>query len=305
MLGRALACRLCALDGMQVTGLTRQERSADLPMQWIRGDLRNPDDCQHLVRQQDVVFHLAHSSVPMTSDRDMVTDTLENLLPTLELLKAIAGEGDCPHVVYASSGGAVYGSSPRRVRLRETDPCLPMSSYGVQKLVAENYLRLAASRRVITCTVLRIGNAYGRALPSDRPQGLIGVAVTRVLSGEPVRVIGDPRNVRDYIHIDDVTSALELAMQPCEPFAVYNIGTGVGTAVERVLDIIETAIGRTIKRTYETSSDILALPTWCVLDVRKAHRELGWRSEISIDTGIRRLVRETGIVLAGAADRAA
>jgi UDP-glucose 4-epimerase len=69
----------------------------------------------------------------------------------------------------------VYAAKPDKSSYRETDPCAPVSSYGIQKLAAEEYLRLAARKGHLTATVLRVGNAYGTLLPHHRMQGLIGV----------------------------------------------------------------------------------------------------------------------------------
>jgi len=77
----------------------------------------------------------------------------------------------------------------------------PLTEYRTGR---EQYLRLAADKGYLTATVLRPGNAYGTALSEFRMQGLIGVAVNSVVHGKPVRVFGNPNNVRDYVHLDDI-----------------------------------------------------------------------------------------------------
>jgi UDP-glucose 4-epimerase len=248
------------------------------------------EDCMDLVKGQDVIFHLAHTNSPLTSDQDMVQDALLNIIPTLTLLKAIELAEHVPHFIYPSSGGAVYGVSESRNGFKESDACFPNNSYGIQKLVAEHYIRLAAQRGAITSIVLRIANAYGWLLPPDRSQGFIGTAVTRIRSGQPIRIFGNPDNVRDYIHIDDILDALVLAGTQRKKFEIYNVGTGIGISVMEIVEIIEKILGHPVNRmTVEVESAQL-LNNWCVLDVKKIYSELGWQSKISIQEGIQRLL---------------
>src|SRR5258708_31575744 len=129
------------------------------------GDLCSPHDCEAFLSGVDTVFYLAHTNSPITSDLDWPSDAALNLNPLLTLIQAVRIMGHCPHLIYFSSGGAVYGPSTGRVPFRETDPCQPVSSYGVQKMTAEHYLRLAALKGILKATILRVSNAYGTLLP--------------------------------------------------------------------------------------------------------------------------------------------
>lgn len=290
-IGRSLLRRLTGLPGAEITAFDRVPPVLeDASIRWIQGDLANSADCIGLVRDQDIIFHLAHINTPLTSDQDIVEDTALNLIPTLSLLKTIENIGQVPHVVYPSSGGAVYGVSQSRRRFREDDLCLPTNSYGIQKLMAEHYLRLAARHGTLTATVLRIANAYGWLLPPDRPQGFIGTALTRVQMGQPVRIFGSLNNVRDYVHIDDILDAFLLAAERRQGFDIYNIGSGVGVTVAGVIEIIEMVTGRPVARLTEGVRFAQYLNDWCVLDVEKAQRDLGWQSKIGLEDGIRKLL---------------
>jgi len=166
----------------------------------LQGDLLCPADCERFVAGLDVIYYLAHVNSPVNSDVDPAQDASANLIPFLNLLHAVQRAGTKPHIVYFSSGGAVYKSRPN-AKYRETDHCAPCSSYGIQKLAAEQYLRMAAEKGRLTSVVLRVANAYGTLLPRYRLQGLIGVAVNNVLHGQPVRLFGSAANVRDYVHL--------------------------------------------------------------------------------------------------------
>jgi UDP-glucose 4-epimerase len=259
----------------------------------MTGDLSSTTVCEGFVAGLDVIVHLAHCNSPATSERDLPGDARQNLVATLNLLQAARASGRRPHIVYFSSGGAIYAPRVERLPYREADDCAPVSSYGIQKLAAEHYLRVAAAKQSVTAAVLRVGNAYGQLLPTTRTQGLIGVAIHALLAGQPIRLFGDLDNVRDYVHVDDVCRAVQLVLHPRAPFAVYNIGTGVGHSVRQVLELIERALGVTAR--YDSAggaAEAGALPEWSVLDIGQARAELGWSPRIALAEGIARMVTE-------------
>src|SRR5260370_19846681 len=195
------------------------------------GDLCSLQDCEAFLTGVDTIFYLAHTNTPITSDLDWPSDATLNLNPRLTLIQAIRKTGHQPHVIYFSSGGAVYGPNTGRVPFLESDPCHPVSSYGVQKMTGEHYLRLAALKGILRATVLRVGNAYGTLLPSQRLQGFIGLTVNNLLSGKPARVFGNPDNTRDYIHLNDICTIPPASLHPRHAFTVYNVGSGKGHTV--------------------------------------------------------------------------
>ena len=227
----------------------------------------------------------------MNSDLDQANDAVVNLVPLLNLIDAIRRLGTKPHVVYFSSGGAVYAAKQDRDRYRETDLCAPLSSYGVQKLAAEQYLRLAAQKGHLTATVLRVGNAYGTLLPEYRMQGLIGVAINNILHKRPVRVFGNLNNVRDYIHLADICEMAERASAPREPFSIVNVGSGVGHSVMDVLKLIEECHGAPVEIQSDESCGHW-LTDWAVLDTTKARQEFGWSPAIDLRSGIAAMMTE-------------
>lgn len=276
-----------------VTAMTRSLSSCrdlceDVPgLQWIQGDLGSLADCQSLVQGQDAIVHLAHTNAPLTSDRDLVADTRLNLIPTLNLLKAIQDAQTRPRVIYPSSGGAIYGIAANRVPFLEDHPCTPVNSYGIQKLAAEHYIRLCAERNALSAMVLRIANVYGWLVAPARRQGFIGTAIFQALQGQPLRIIGNPGNVRDYLHIDDLCRAIDVCLGQDQGCRVINIGTGIGHSVEQVLEVIEGEYGRPLSRRVENGDQGRYLPDWCVLDRDRARQCLGWEPSIDLRTGIR------------------
>lgn len=292
LLGRSIVGALQQLPKMEIRALVRQlPRVEGHPRtDWLLGDLARPEDCRAFVADLDVVLHCAHKNSPLTSDGDWAQDARLNLIPTLNLLGAIEGAKRCPHLIYPSSGGAVYGLSRACAPFRESDPCLPENSYGIQKLAVERYLRVFAERELLTATVLRIGNAYGWLLAPDRSQGFIGTAINRVLHGQPVRLIGDPHNVRDYVYVDDILSAVLKVLEGRRGFEIFNIGSGVGASVMDILALIERKIGEPPLVHVETVVGAYRLPPWCVLDITAANQQLGWHPHVSLEEGIVRML---------------
>ncbi|WP_201320959.1 NAD-dependent epimerase/dehydratase family protein [Pseudanabaena sp. lw0831] len=260
---------------------------------WIEGDLSSNQICADFVKNLDLIIHLAHTNTPLTSNKDISSDTLLNLVPTLNLLQAVRDYGSFPHLIYASSGGAIYKHSPNCQSFKESDPCEPSSSYGIQKLTVENYLRLGAEQSWLTATSLRIGNPYGVLLPSERMQGLIGVALNQVLHRQPVKIYGDPNNVRDYIHLEDMCRMFELVIHKQSSFEVYNVGSGKGYSVNQILDLIEKLTGVPItKELWQTSQTTNQLPSWIVLDIKKSYENLSWEPLIKLEQGLAALCEQ-------------
>jgi UDP-glucose 4-epimerase len=253
----------------------------------IKGDLSDGAVCDALVNGQDVIMHLAHESTPLMRGKDLVADAVVNLLPSLQLIQAIEKTGRCPHVIYISSGGAVYGSTLDHHPSKEEDPCTPSLIYGIQKLAIEHYLHAAAEKGILRATILRVANAYGALLPPLRMQGLIGTAVSRATMGLPLRLLGNPENIRDYVHVSDVAQALVLALKNPAPFDIFNIGSGKKTSVMEILALIRTISGSDLPIQSEELPENQTLPDCCLLDISKAEQKLGWRAQIHLEEGIR------------------
>lgn len=300
LIGRSVVRWLIQEPDITVSAVMRTLAASDVHenptterISWIRADLGSYQDCERIVDQHEVIIHLAHTNSPLTSDQDISSDTQLNLVPTLNLLSAVQRSGRCLHVIYPSSGGGIYGANTTGKPFREQDPCLPGSSYGIQKLAAEHYLRVYAERGYLTATVLRISNAYGWIHSPDRKQGLIGAALYQIRHNHPVRIIGSSANVRDYVHILDIYQAIRRSLHRKSGFEVFNIGTGSGTSVDQVIHTIEKVIGSSVARTIDRNINARFLSNWCVLDISQARELLGWEPRIGIEEGIRTILQES------------
>jgi UDP-glucose 4-epimerase len=255
------------------------------PAEVIYGDLASYSDCQRFAKDLDAIYYLAHHNTPVNSDLDQVNDTALNLIPLLTLLKAIENLKTRPTLVYFSSGGAVYGTAANRIPFREDQACYPTCSYGVQKLAAEHYLRIAADQGHLSAVILRVANAFGTLLPQHRMQGLIGVALNQVLHGRPVRIFGNPENVRDYVHLSDVCDLALRVTGSERPFSILNVGSGVGFSVREVLRQVEACSPEPVEIEFDNKAG-QKLTDWAVLDIGQARREFQWEPKVTLSAGI-------------------
>jgi len=267
-------------------------------VEWMSGDLMNEADCAEFVEGVDAVVHFAQSNSPAISDRHWPSDLVANISPALNLLEVLRrrqGDSAC-HFVFASSGGAVYGREPADgVAFRETDHCLPLNPYGIQKLAVENYLRTASEQGWLRATVLRISNAYGALLAAERRQGLIGVAMARVLAGQAVKVFGALETIRDYVHVDDVARAFGKGLDILgkgENYRVFNIAAGGGHSVAEILELIGKVTEREVRlEQSDFGRAALGLLPRVVLANDRARQELGWMPAIGLEEGVRGMMK--------------
>jgi UDP-glucose 4-epimerase len=293
-IGSYLTRRLAARgsDSLRLLARNADNYYASSNTELVQGDLLSRSDCERFAANLSLIYYLAHNNSPVDSDLDLPNDALVNLVPLLNLLQAIRQLETKPHLMYFSSGGAVYARKQELIPYRETDYCAPSSSYGIQKLAAEQYLRLAADKGYLTATVLRVGNAYGSLQSQFRRQGLIGVATNCVLQGKPVRVFGNPHNVRDYIHLEDIADVALRASAPRQPFNVLNVGSGVGHSVLEVIRTIEECLGQSVEILSDHSLGAW-LTEWVVLDIKRARAELNWSPKVDLRSGIDRMLSKS------------
>lgn len=242
----------------------------------------DPYDFDFLDRA-DTLIHLDWASIPATSMSNYIADLEANVVSSLRLFEAAAARA-VAKIVFVSSGGTVYGRSDRD-RNREDDPTNPRSSYGIGKLTVEKYLALFAQTRRIAGVSLRLANPYGSYQFLGTPVGAVANFLARAHAGEPITVWGDGSAVRDFVHIDDVAAAFELALTaPALGDSVYNVGSGVGHSVNQLLALVESIAGRTPVVRYEPAR-FVDVPR-AVLDHTRFSAATGWRPRISLRDGM-------------------
>jgi UDP-glucose 4-epimerase len=248
------------------------------------GNFLNQVDIWNVLPNSDVVYHLVSATVPQTSNDNPILDVEANILGTLRLLDA-AREVQIKNIVFASSGGTVYGI-PKEIPIKETHPTDPTSSYGITKLTIEKYLYLYSTLYGLNYCVLRIANAYGERQPVTGTQGVIGAFLNEALHNSEITVWGDGSVMRDYIYIDDIVSALIKAGTYNGEPRIFNIGAGKGHSVNDIINILEQVIQRPLIKNYMPGR-VFDIPV-NVLDISRAIKYLHWQPTIGIMEGISR-----------------
>jgi len=231
------------------------------------------------------VYHqAAQAGVRASWGRSFECYTTWNVLSTQRLLEAIkqsASGGAAPaRLVYASSS-SVYGET-KLLPMHEDHRPQPMSPYGVTKLAAEHLCVLYWRNFGVPTVSLRYFTVYG---PRQRPDMAFHKFIKAGLAGEPITLYGDGEQTRDFTFIADAVEANLLAAQRGAPGGVYNIGGGSRISVNRVLEILQTILGRAldVRNVERQHGDV----THTYADVTRAAQDLGFRPKVGIEAGLR------------------
>jgi UDP-glucose 4-epimerase len=229
----------------------------------------------------EAVFHLAAQADVGTSVEEPAFDADVNVVGTVRVLEAARAVG--ARVVFASTGGAIYGECERPAR--EEDERRPLSPYGTSKLAGEEYLatwnRLYGARHV----ACRLANVYGpRQLPALEG-GVVAIFLDWLRDGRETEIFGDGNQTRDFVYVGDVAAALVSAAS-APAAGVFNVGTGISTSVLELHRLCAETAGVEQQPRFgaERPGDL----RHSVVDVSRASRELDWRAETTLATGLAR-----------------
>jgi UDP-glucose 4-epimerase len=233
----------------------------------------------------EVVHHLAAQIDVRRSVADPLHDARVNVLGTIAVAKAALQAG-CRRLVFASSGGTVYGE-PATLPVDERHPEGLTNPYGVAKRSAEDYLATFAELDGLEPVSLRLGNVYGPRQDPHGEAGVVAIFCSRLLADEPVTIFGDGRQTRDYVFVEDVVDAfLAAGEHPDAPGARLNIATGVETSVLELYAALREVAGFGADPAFAPprAGELGGI----ALDCSLAGRVLGWRPAIDLREGLSR-----------------
>ncbi|BCX04449.1 MAG: UDP-glucose 4-epimerase [Candidatus Roseilinea sp.] len=208
-----------------------------------------------------------------------------NIIGTIRVLEAARRHG-ARKVIFASTGGAIYGETDRIPTPEDAD-ARPLDFYGISKLACEYYLSSYQRNYGLDYCALRYGNVYGPRQNARGEAGVVAIFAVKMLRGEQAIINGDGRQTRDFVYVEDVARANLLAAT--RGSGVYNIGTGVTADVNAIFAHLAQVTGYALPQVHGPAKPSEVRQS--CLDPTKARRELGWSASVSLTEGLARTAR--------------
>jgi UDP-glucose 4-epimerase len=282
-LGRALVARLRAQGGRAYVLARRRARDLPPDVSVHEGGMENQAALREVLPRCRSVIHLASTTTPSLSADRPLLEIEENVLPTMRFL-AVLQEFPGIHLIYLSTGGALYGNSEGRAA-SENDPIAPLSYHGAGKAALEALLQAYAGRTGTALTVLRPSNLYGPGQPLRAGFGIIRTMLEHARNGTTLQIWGDGEQVRDFLFIDDMVDVCQRFIELPDDRGTYNVGSGEGHTLNQIRAIVERESRRPLAVTYGPgrAGDVRSV----VLDTMRVRGRLQWAPQVSLECGIR------------------
>jgi UDP-glucose 4-epimerase len=235
-------------------------------------------------KPQIVNHHAARTSVTHSISNPS-DDAKVNILGALNLLQNCA-KWETKKVVYASSGGAIYGE-PVYLPCDESHPIAPLSPYGVSKYAVELYIRAYLNNFGLNYSILRYANVYGPRQISTGEAAVVAKFSHQMIKGSDISINGDGEQARDFVYVGDIVHANLLAMEITKN-DTYNLGTGKTISVNQIFRLLQSMIGYGRVPHYLPAIKGEIFKT--SLTAIKAQRELGWLAQTDFNAGLKNTV---------------
>lgn len=198
-----------------------------------------------------IVSHQAAQASVAISVREPQMDATVNILGSINIMQACVVH-NVQRMVFASTGGAIYGEVPDGTRASVSTIPVPLSPYACSKFAVEKYLECFKFEHGLNYTVLRYANVYGPRQDPHGEAGVVAIFCNCMLANESIRInarktTGDDGCVRDYVFVDDVVNANIAAFQGQIPDPIINVGTGQETTTRQLADHLQAVIGSNIE----------------------------------------------------------
>ena len=215
-----------------------------------------------------IVVHLVSTLIPGSGYDDFNNEFKNMIFPSIKLMEICAKENI--KFVYFSSGGTIYGNRSTMLPFVETDEMAPISYYGWSKQMMENSILFKNRTEKLKYLIVRPSNPYGHGQNLHGKQGLLAVAIGKILEDKPVEVCGDGSAIRDYIYIDDLAKVFYQLIDKDVYNETVNLGSGRGYSVNDILAFLKIITKKDFKIVYENAGpmDVSNM----VLDTEKMQR---------------------------------
>lgn len=252
-------------------------------------DIRDKSAIEDIMRREkpEIVNHHAAQISVRISTEDPILDAEINILGLLNLLEAGRRVG-VKKMIFASSGGVVYGEAKELPTPENYQPLIPLSPYGVAKLASEYYLHFYYQTYKIPYIALRYSNVYGPRQNPHGEAGVVAIFTQKLLNLETPIINGDGKQTRDYIYVEDVVKANEKALET-KSIGSFNIGTGIETDVLTLYKKLQEIMGSQITARHGTAKT--GEQKRSCLNASLAKKALDWQAKVNLAEGLRRTVK--------------
>jgi UDP-glucose 4-epimerase len=274
------------IDSLVAGDVTNLDEFAGQPglLPFEQGDVRDAAACRRWTGQVDAVAHLAASISVQDSIDDPATTFENDVVGTFQILEGARASG--ARVLFMSTC-MVYDRASSPAGIAETDPTRPASPYAASKLSGEALTLSYWHAYGLPATVVRPFNTYGPFQRSVGEGGVVAIFTRRSLQGEPLKIYGDGTQTRDLLYASDCARFVcDALLSDAATGRILNAGTGADVSVNDLAAAIEQDPSRIVHVEHiHPQSEIAVLRC----DAREAERVLGWRPEVPLDEGLRRV----------------
>ncbi|MBI5153130.1 MAG: NAD-dependent epimerase/dehydratase family protein [Parcubacteria group bacterium] len=256
---------------------------------FYKADIRDLEALRKIFKKEQPRIINHHAAIAV------VTESIKNPIPTLEVnvlgttnLLLLGGEYNIKKFIFASTGGAIYGTGPFNAPVPETTKTNPSSPYGLSKLLAEKTIKYYANNNNFDYLIFRYANVYG---PRQNPKGEAGVvAIFGALMKKNVSptIFGDGKKTRDYVYVEDIVRANTLALAKGKDTTI-NIGCGEETEDQKIFNTVAKATKFKGIPSYlpHRNGEVLRI----ALDAKKANNTIGWKPTVKLQNGITKTIQ--------------
>jgi UDP-glucose 4-epimerase len=271
------------LSSGSLANLADARSNGDHKFQFHRMDIRDASLVELIERRQpEVIFHLAAQIDVRVSVTDPVHDAMINVIGSLHVLEG-ARRGGTRKVVFASSGGTIYGVvADEDLPADESLPQRPVSPYGITKKVVGDYLYAYRELHELEFTALALANVYGPRQDPHGEAGVVAIFAGRLLRDEPCTIFGDGAQTRDYVFVDDVVDAFVRAADKGDGL-IINIGTATETSVNDLYATMARVAG--VDRAATLADARPGELARSSLNPSRAEMQLGWKPWTDLAAG--------------------
>ena len=253
----------------------------------IQGDIFHPEDVRRAVKGVDYVFHFA-GMLLLSSAKDprgCLKDNVNGMFNLLEMLV----KSRIKKLVYSSSI-SIYGSSKKKVLMKEDYPLDNRTMYGASKIIGEQFCRVFHDMEGLSYVALRYSSVYG---PRQHYEGLyprlIMESLDRIERGLPPQIEGRGMEVQDFIYVGDIVRANLLALKSDIDDEAFNITSGKPATVKELIQTLIDITNPKLKIEFLPRSSKVFVPfRW--FSIEKARRMLRFKPKTDLETGLKALI---------------